>query len=765
MSRKDIFSKKIPIIKEIANTIITTEHVDAIANFILAQALEHTNAKKGSIMLLDENDTLVVKAVKGLDTAVLPSLKVKLGEKICGKVAKDKNALLVKDIKNDKRFKKEGNGRYKTNSFICSPILMKGRVLGVINISDKIDGNPFTEEDLDMIDILSCQMAISLEYLNLRDEFRSITQELNERSKILLESEQLKIEFITEISHKLRTPLNSITGAVYYLKEKDGLKKEQAEFIDIISDETRKMITHLDNLLNFSYLEKEGFYEKRVLNLKEILEGILESKVLKDILLKNQLSMNIKYPDYTLNIIGAKIRLIQTFIYLIDGITAYTTPGDIIEIQAEDKGETVEIILFIKGKNILQTELPLLFNDPSLLLGVDPTKGRIKLYLAQRTIELHKGTIALSSSVKGLKMSFFFPKTSRDYREAMTNELADLLLCYAAETMDVKRCSLMLCDELTGNLIIKSAIGLDIEAIMETELKIGEGIAGVVAKVKEPLLIQDIETDPRIRKKNSKQYNTKSFLCLPLLVNNRVVGILNLNNKSSSRIFSKKDLLLAMVVAERISKILEKGQRGELTTREFKKITGNIKSFLNAIKLYNKRHYEPLTDLVIGITENIGCTEDEIGLALYASTIYDIGLTQIDQNILMKSSKLSDIEQKIIRTHPFPGVALIYHFESDHTVIETILHHHERYDGSGYPYGLKGDNVPFLSRVIAVVDAYSAMISDRPYRKAFSSRKALEQIKAGAGTHYDPRVVETLTQLLNMPSLSPHLSGSKILNI
>ncbi len=248
-------------------------------------------------------------------------------------------------------------------------------------------------------------------------------------------------------------------------------------------------------------------------------------------------------------------------------------------------------------------------------------------------------------------------------------------------------------------------------------------------------------------KKSDDQYNTKSFLSLPITTYNKRMGVLNLTNKTSGESFNQKDLYLATVISERISNMIEKVQKGDIKNFEFKAITKGMEALLNAKRQYKKKNGE-ITDLVLAITKHMGCSENEIKLALYVSTLYDIGLTQIDESILMKKKKLSAIEQKIIKTHPFPGVGLIDQIEIDETVKNIILHHHERYDGLGYPDGLKKDEIPLISRVLAVIDTYSAMIIDRPYRKAIRRKDAIEQIKAGAGTQFDPKVVEAFTQIV-----------------
>ncbi|HDH53760.1 MAG TPA: HD domain-containing protein, partial [Nitrospirae bacterium] len=259
-------------------------------------------------------------------------------------------------------------------------------------------------------------------------------------------------------------------------------------------------------------------------------------------------------------------------------------------------------------------------------------------------------------------------------------------------------------------------------------------------------LIEDIEKERGIRKKNAPQYNTKSLLCLPVVINGKTAGVLSFNNKASGENFNKKDLYLASVITERISNMIGKVLKGDLRSEEYKLTVKGMEALSNAERVYKKKNGK-LTDLVIEIMQSMRQSEDEIKLALYASRLYDLGLTQIDESILSKTNGLSDIDKKIIRTHPFPGVRLIDPLEPHETVKKIILHHHERYDGSGYPDGLKGEEIPFISRVLSVVDTYTAMTADRPYRKAVSGKEAIEEIMAGSGTQFDPGIVDAFTQI------------------
>ena len=739
---------KISIIKEIAGVITSTSNLDSITNLILDLALGYTKAVSGSILLLDKRGDLTISAARGIDPELIQAIRVKLGDYICGKVAKEKTPLLVRDIANFQQAGHNMSHKYKTKSFICCPILIKDRLMGVININDKSSGGPFTKDDLNLINILSNLTAVALEQARLVSEMRSKALELDERSKGLIDTDRLKTEFIARMTHELRTPLNSIKGAVYYLKDKKPTNSKQAGFVDIIYDETTNVINLLDSLLNFSDLEyKEVHLKKKIIHLKEILEEATSAGIIQNTLSNNKITINMLSPDTFPDIIGEKIRLLQSIIHIIDSITDYAKPDDIIDIESSKTSSDARVDFILRNRKIPEEEISIIFDERSLWYGMDINKNKMKFYLAKKTIETHDGIISASNGPKGFAVSISLPANTKEYINVKINELLDSMLSFAAGAMNLNKCSVMLVDDKTGKLAIRSAIGMD-EAIMKnTSIDLGENIAGSVAEKNKPLLLEDIEKDTVFGKKNLPQYNNASLLCLPIIVKGKAIGVINLNNKMNGECFNKKDFYIALAVTERISSIIETIQNSETTDQEFGVLAKEIESLSLAENKYSKRN-EQTTSLVYEIMHKMEQNEEMIKSALYSSRLYDLGLTQIDENILAKKSALSDIEKKIIKTHPFPGARLVGTIESGNTVMESILHHHEKYDGTGYPDGLKGKNIPFISRILSIVDTYTAMTTERPYRKAHSKKTALTQIKADSGKHFDPGIVNVFTQLV-----------------
>ncbi len=743
-----MLKEKISIIKEISGAITSTSSLDSITNLILDLALSYTKAGSGSILLLDRQGDLVINAARGIDAEIMQTIRVKVGDYICGKVALKRTPLLVKDINRSKQIKKKQKEKYNTKSFICCPILMKDKLLGVININNKMSGNPFTEDELDLINILANQAAIALEQARLISELRSTASALDESNKGLINTDRLRTEFIVKIAHELRTPLNSLKGALYYLKGKKPLEIEQKEFIDILSDETENLINLLHDLFDFYRLDNRGImHNKKVLSLKDILDEAIATRIVRDALATKNISIKIIDSESIPDIIGEKTSILHSVINTIDGLTKYSKPGHEMEIRVKSIRNAVKINFFVKGRKIPDTALPLFFDERSVWYGVDADKDKMKFYLAKKTVDMHKGTIKVDNTHGGLSIQLTFPRSQIEYRNAIMNEMTDMLLSFVSESMNLNKCSLMLLDSATDKLTIRNAIGIGEKIMRETSVRVGDSISGRVAAESKPLFIKNIEKDSRISVKNRPQYNTKSLLCLPIILDNKTIGVLNLTNKSDGVDLNITDLYLASVIADRISHIIRKIQKIDMRTNGFKTIVKEIEALLNAEKRYKKKNGH-VTDLVFNIMQNMDKAEDEIKLAIYSSKIYDLGITQIDDNITLKSTRLSDIEKKIIKTHPFPGVKLIDSLEHDERVKNIILHHHENYDGTGYPSGLKGNKIPFISRVLTVADTYTAMVSDRPYRKALSKKIAINQIKARSGMQFDPKVVEAFTHVV-----------------
>ena len=155
------------------------------------------------------------------------------------------------------------------------------------------------------------------------------------------------------------------------------------------------------------------------------------------------------------------------------------------------------------------------------------------------------------------------------------------------------------------------------------------------------------------------------------------------------------------------------------------------------------------------IAKKLGYSRDNIESIRVAALLHDIGKIGVADQLLSKPGLLSQKDWKELRRHPELGVAILQHVEAIKNCLPSVLHHHERYDGSGYPAGLKGDNIPFDARILAVADAYDAMTSERPYRSSkMAPEQALTELVCCTNKQFDPTVVNAFVSLSEEPEIA-----------
>lgn len=166
---------------------------------------------------------------------------------------------------------------------------------------------------------------------------------------------------------------------------------------------------------------------------------------------------------------------------------------------------------------------------------------------------------------------------------------------------------------------------------------------------------------------------------------------------------------------------------------------------------YTYRHIERTVDYASKIRKILSKDgmKDDVSEEIFQAGVilHDVGKIFIPKEILYKRNKLDEREWEIMRRHPMDGAEVLGQIKGLEDLAKIILYHHERFDGRGYPKGLKGEEIPLSARITAVVDAFDAMITDRPYRKAMATKEAIEEIRQHSNTQFDPKVVDTLVQL------------------
>lgn len=333
-------------------------------------------------------------------------------------------------------------------------------------------------------------------------------------------------------------------------------------------------------------------------------------------------------------------------------------------------------------------------------------------------------------------------------------QVLNLVTKKAYQIMKVKACSLRLLHENKKELILHAYSGLNKRShLCKGNIKIGESIAGRVLKENHHYIIKDLFKDFRYQHSFIvRKENLRSLLSVPLVEKGRAFGVLSIYSERPNY-FHKEDIKLLSMFASFASIAISNARLYEKAKANY---MGAIKFLANALDAkdsYTAGHSERVAKIALEIARHLRLSELQKDALQYASYLHDLGKVSIDINTLRKPAPLTKAEWKCIYRHPQVGARIISNIEALSNLVPIILHHHAHYAGGGYPdKSMKSEKIPIGSRILAVADAYEAMVSHRSYRKALSKEKACTELLRCAGTQFDPTVVNTFLKTQNSPS-------------
>jgi putative nucleotidyltransferase with HDIG domain len=246
-----------------------------------------------------------------------------------------------------------------------------------------------------------------------------------------------------------------------------------------------------------------------------------------------------------------------------------------------------------------------------------------------------------------------------------------------------------------------------------------------------------------------------AFAAAALRAEQDVIGTLSVGRARGQlkEPFVETDVRLLKSVAEMAGMAIHRSRLYQDLQESYVDLVRTLVRALDARDAYTGGHSERLADWSEGTARLLGCNNDEeIRLIRWGALLHDIGKIAVPDAILRKPAGLTDDEWAVMYKHPITGEEILKPIERMSAVAQVLRHHHERWDGSGYPDGLQGEAIPLSARILAVVDAYSAIRDERPYKPARSHEEAMAELHGAAGTQFDPRVVDAFTRMLERQS-------------
>lgn len=318
-----------------------------------------------------------------------------------------------------------------------------------------------------------------------------------------------------------------------------------------------------------------------------------------------------------------------------------------------------------------------------------------------------------------------------------TDELIKIVIRTTCELFGVERGSVKIMRNHNSSLVLTYQFGI---GIIRDE-------AGGESTVFGPFH-EELVDHGKVVISNHASGKRSSVLGIPLKMKGQIIGCMLLENRVDGGLFTQDDAELLSAVGNQTVVAIENAWLYETVKSNY---FGTIQSLVNALEAsdrYTRGHSERVKFLGTEMCRMLGLDFREVEAFTHAAILHDIGKIGIDSSILNKEDELTPSEFSLIRAHPVIGDEILGPIGTLEGVRMTILQHHEKFDGSGYPYGISGEEITLKARILSVIDTFDAMVTDRPYRRALPFDIAVEEIRSGGGTQFDPLVVEAFLELV-----------------
>jgi len=375
------------------------------------------------------------------------------------------------------------------------------------------------------------------------------------------------------------------------------------------------------------------------------------------------------------------------------------------------------------------------FNIDDLLL-------KVHIYLSEKTLldevkpKADVAEIQIRDKTKELSVHEYIYDSFEDINgdnEYIFKKIVDLSL----NVVEGEECSLLLFDEEDNVFYPKIIKSHDREAYEIRTIPALKQIFREVVTKKEALMIHSSE-HPEI---------APSLICAPLMIRNNIFGILCIRKEINRELFTTKDLHYIVSLTKRASLNLE---NRVLYESVYNNVLDTFRSLIATVQVrdhYTEEHCFRVTKQAMKIAEGMHCTEKDIEAMKIAGMLHDVGKIAIPDNVLLKPDRLTFEEFNIIKSHSAVGEQILKPILLFDQERDIILHHHERWDGKGYPEGLAGADIPLLSRILAVADSFDAMTNNRPYRQAMSVEIAITELDKNRNTQFDDQIVNVFLKI------------------
>ena len=381
----------------------------------------------------------------------------------------------------------------------------------------------------------------------------------------------------------------------------------------------------------------------------------------------------------------------------------------------------------------------------------------LRLYLQEAKSRLREALLAKSELEKQFlskdkELRHIYEINSKLISSVPTGDMYSMVTRIARSLMDADICVLRLLNEESRILevVANRYVGENIIKSLPP-VKVGEAITGKAAQTKKPVMVCDIDKAGEFRNHELvrlvRKKGVQSVLAVPIVFRGKTLGVITTYSSRPSHFSADKIKVLNVFASHIALTIQEAAHYREIHLTYFNTMRTLVLT-LETRDPYTHGHTERVTKYAMDVGYALKLAQDDLDTLRYAAEVHDIGKISIPDFVLNKPDKLNNVERSIIELHPVKGAEIISPLEFLANVLPIVKHHHERFDGTGYPDGLKKEKIPFLARILTCVDSFDAMTSDRPYRgKKLTVSEALQEIKDKSATQFDPAIARLFVKI------------------
>lgn len=328
-------------------------------------------------------------------------------------------------------------------------------------------------------------------------------------------------------------------------------------------------------------------------------------------------------------------------------------------------------------------------------------------------------------------------------------KVSNLIARLTCKIMHADACIIRLFDEKRGILLLEGGWGFKKNHLSPSPIKLGESICGKAAQIGRAVVVGDLSKESSLKYPEIiKREGLVSVVAMPMMLKKKILGVISAYSRSH-HCFSEEEVKPLTVFASQAAVAIQEVKLYEDVHVTYFNTIRSLVLAMEARDPYTRGHADRVTRYSIEIAQDMDLSESEIEILRYAGEVHDVGKIAISDLILNKPGKLTPAERATIEVHPIRGAEMLEPLQFLKAAIPLVRHHHERYDGRGYPDGLEKERIPMMARIMACADAFDAMTSDRPYRKSkMNIKDALVEIKKNMGTQFDPKVARVFIRII-----------------